>query len=405
MPLLIGGATTSRQHTAVKIAPELSRPVVHVVDASRVVDVVASLVNPERRDAFDRSNRDAQEEIRERYKTRSEKPLLSYEQARANRLQYDWDDHVTATPAFVGRRYLDEVPLAQLAKYIDWTYFFSAWELKGRYPAILEHPQYGAAARELFGHAKELLQEIIDGRLLTARGVYAFWPAASEHDDIIVYKDEDRRAILTRLPMLRQQEAQPDQRPNLSLADYIAPRGSGVPDYIGMFAVTAGIGTDTLVARYEADHDDYRAIIVKALADRLAEAFATWLHSQARDDWGHPDTRNADLEALFSEKHRGIRPAPGYPACPDHSGKFDLFRLLDAERQGLALTDHGAMTPAASVSGFYFSHPLAKYFNVGRIGRDQAESYARRRGMALEEVEKWLGPNLSYEPAEFGVKC
>jgi 5-methyltetrahydrofolate--homocysteine methyltransferase len=405
MPLLIGGATTSRQHTAVKIAPELSRPVVHVVDASRVVDVVASLVNPGRRDAFDRSNRDAQEEIRERYKARSEKPLLPYEQARSNRLQYDWDDHVTATPAFVGRRYLDEVPLAQLAKYIDWTYFFAAWELKGRYPAILEHPQYGAAARELFGHAKELLQEIIDGRLLTARGVYAFWPAAAEHDDIIVYKDEDRREILARLPMLRQQEAQPDQRANLSLADYIAPRGSGVPDYIGMFAVTAGIGTDTLVARYEADLDDYRAIIVKALADRFAEAFATWLHSQARDDWGHPDTNSADLEGIFGEKHRGIRPAYGYPACPDHSGKFDLFRVLDAERQGLALTDHGAMTPASSVSGLYFSHPLAKYFNVGRIGRDQAESYAQRRGMPLEEVEKWLGPNLSYEPAEFGVKC
>ena len=405
LPLLIGGATTSRQHTAVKIAPELSRPVVHVIDASRVVDVVASLVNPERRDAFDRSNRDAQDEIRERYKTRSEKPLLSYDQARANRLQYDWDDHVTATPAFVGRRYLDDVPLARLAKYIDWTYFFSAWELKGRYPAILEHPQYGAAARELFGHAKELLKEIIDHRLLTARGVYAFWPAACENDDIIIYKDEDRRAVLNRLPMLRQQEAQPDQRPNLSLADYIAPRGSGVPDYIGMFAVTAGIGTDALVARYEADHDDYRAIIVKALADRLAEAFATWLHAQARDDWGHPDTRNADLEGLFSEKHRGIRPAPGYPACPDHSGKFDLFRLLDAERQGLALTDHGAMTPAASVSGFYFSHPLAKYFNVGRIGRDQAESYAKRRGASIEEAEKWLSPNLSYEPAEFGVRC
>jgi 5-methyltetrahydrofolate--homocysteine methyltransferase len=405
MPLLIGGATTSRQHTAVKIAPELSRPVVHVLDASRVVDVVASLLSRERRDAFDRSNRDAQEEIRERYKARTEKPLLSYEQARANRLQYDWDEHVTATPAFVGRRYLNDVPLAELAKYIDWTYFFSAWELKGRYPGILEHPQYGAAARELFGHARELLDEIIAKRLLTARGVYAFWPATAENDDIIVYKDEDRRTILGRLPMLRQQELQQENRPNLSLADYVAPRGSGVPDYVGMFAVTAGLGTDDLVARFEADHDDYRAIIVKALADRLAEAFATWLHAQARNDWGHPDPQALDLEGLFVEKHRGIRPAYGYPACPDHSGKFDLFRIVDAERQGLALTEHAAMTPAASVSGLYFSHPLAKYFNVGRIGRDQAESYAQRRGVPIEEVEKWLSPNLSYEPAEFGVKC
>jgi len=205
--------------------------------------------------------------------------------------------------------------------------------------------------------------------------------------------------------MLRQQELQQENRPNLSLADYVAPRGSGVPDYLGMFAVTAGLGTDALVARFEADHDDYRAIIVKALADRLAEAFATWLHAQARNDWGHPDAQAVDLEGLFVEKHRGIRPAYGYPACPDHSGKFDLFRMLDAERQGLALTDHAAMTPAASVSGLYFSHPLAKYFNVGRIGRDQAESYAKRRGMPMEDVEKWLATNLSYEPSEFGVKC
>jgi 5-methyltetrahydrofolate--homocysteine methyltransferase len=405
LPLLIGGATTSRQHTAVKIAPEYSRPVVHVLDASRVVDVVASLLSDERRDAFDRSNREDQDDIRERYKTRSEKPLLSYDQARANRLKYDWDEHVIATPAFVGRKYLNDVPLAELSRYIDWTYFFSAWELKGRFPAVLDHPQFGAAARELYANAQELLKEIIDGRLLQAKGVYAFWPAAAEEDDILVYKDEDRRALLGRLPMLRQQEAQPEQRPNLSLADYIAPRGSGVPDYVGMFAVTAGIGTDTLVARFEADHDDYRAIMVKALADRLVEAFATWLHAQARDDWGHPDPQKVKVEELFSEKHRGIRPAYGYPACPDHSGKFDLFRMLDAERQGLALTEHGAMTPLASVSGLYFSHPLAKYFNVGRIGRDQAESYARRRGVSLEEAEKWLSPNLSYEPAELGVKC
>jgi len=289
LPLLIGGATTSRQHTAVKIAPEYSQPVVHVLDASRVVDVVSSLMSDERRGAFVRSNIEAQEEIRDRYKKRSEKPLLSYEAALANRLRYDWDEHYIATPAFVGRRYLDDVPLAEIARFIDWTYFFSAWELKGRFPAILEHAQYGAAARELYENAQALLKTIIDGRLLRARGVYAFWPAVADGDDILVFKDEDRREVLATLPMLRQQEQQPDDRPNLSLADFVAPRGSGVPDYVGMFAVTAGLGAEALAKEYEADHDDYDAIMVKALADRLAEAFATMLHATARSEWGHPD--------------------------------------------------------------------------------------------------------------------
>jgi len=405
LPLLIGGATTSRQHTAVKIAPEYSQSTVHVLDASRVVDVVASFMSADRRGAFERSNREAQDEIRERYQARSEKPLLTYEQARANRLRYDWDEHVTATPSFVGRRFVDDVTLDELAKYIDWTYFFSAWELKGRFPAILDHPQYGEAARELYANAQALLRQIVDGKLIRARGVYAFWPAIADGDDIVAYKDEDRREVLARLPMLRQQESQPDDRPNLSLADYIAPRGSGVPDYLGMFAVTGGIGADELAKRFEADHDDYSAIMVKALADRLAEAFATYLHARVRDDWGHPDPATIAAEDLHHEKHRGIRPAPGYPACPDHSEKFELFKALQAERQGMALTEHAAMTPAASVSGFYFSHPLAKYFNVGRIGRDQVESYARRRAMSLDVVEKWLSPNLAYDRVEAGMKC
>jgi 5-methyltetrahydrofolate--homocysteine methyltransferase len=405
LPLLIGGATTSRQHTAVKIAPEFSQPTVHVLDASRVVDVVASFMSSERRGAFVRSNQEAQDEIREKYKTRTEKPLLSYEKARANRFQYDWDNHVTATPAFVGRRYLDDVPLAQIATYIDWTYFFSAWELKGRFPAILDHPQYGEAARELYANAQSLLKKIVDGKLIRARGVYAFWPAVADGDDIVAYKDEDRREIIARFPMLRQQEAQPDDRPNLALADFIAPRGSGVPDYLGMFAVTGGIGAEELAKRFEADHDDYSAIMVKALADRFAEAFATYLHARVRDDWGHPDPASMAPGDLHLERHRGIRPAPGYPACPDHSQKFELFKLLQAERQGMALTEHAAMTPAASVSGFYFSHPQAKYFNVGRIGRDQVESYAKRRGMSIEEVEKWLSPNLSYDLVAVGAKC
>jgi 5-methyltetrahydrofolate--homocysteine methyltransferase len=351
------------------------------------------------------SNIEAQAEIREKYKTRSEKPLLSYEQARANALKYDWDDHESATPAFVGRRYLDDVPLEEIAKYIDWTYFFSAWELKGKYPGILQHPQYGEAARELFANAQALLKKIIDGKLIRARGVHAFWPAVADRDDIVVFKDEDRREIFARFPMLRQQEAQPDDRPNLSLADFIAPKGSGVPDYIGMFAVTGGIGAEELAKRFEVDHDDYSAIMVKALADRLAEAFATYLHARVRDDWGHPDPATTAAADLHVEKHRGIRPAPGYPACPDHSEKFELFKLLQAQRQGMALTESMAMTPAASVSGFYFSHPQAKYFNVGRIGRDQVESYAKRRGMALEDVERWLSPNLAYERLEAGMKC
>jgi len=404
LPLLIGGATTSRQHTAVKIAQEYSGPVVHVLDASRAVDVVSNLIGA-RRPALEESNRADQADIRAKYAARKDKPILTCEQARANRLQTAWDDHVIASPWFLGRRYLDEVPLAELAKYIDWTFFFSAWELKGRYPGILQHPEYGAAARELFEHAQSLLKRIIDEKLLSARGVYGFWPANSDGDDIVVYKDDDRRDVLVRLPMLRQQELIADKRPNRSLADFIAPRESNVPDYIGMFAVTAGIGADELAKQFERDHDDYNAIMVKALADRLAEAFAEYLHAQARKDWGYGEIEQLTNDDLIGEKYRGIRPAYGYPACPDHSEKFKLFEALDAEKQGIHLTESAAMTPAASVSGLYFSHPEAKYFSVGRIGRDQLESYARRKGVSIEEAERWLAPYLSYEPAGFGVKC
>jgi 5-methyltetrahydrofolate--homocysteine methyltransferase len=404
LPLLIGGATTSKQHTAVKIAPEYDGPVVHVLDASRAVDVVSNLLG-EKRPEFDRANREMQEETRDKYAARAERPLLSYEQAKANRLRLDWDAHEIASPWFVGRRYLDDVPLADVAKYIDWTFFFSAWELKGRYPGILSHPQYGAAARELFDHAQELLNRILADKLLTAKGSYGFWPANTEDDDIVVFTDDSRRKELIRLPMLRQQEVIADKRPNRSLADFIAPRDSGVPDYIGMFAITAGIGVDELVREFERDHDDYHAIMVKALADRLAEAFAEYLHAQARKDWGYGEREQLSNDDLIAEKYRGIRPAYGYPACPDHSEKFKLFDLLDARKQGITLTDHGAMLPAASVSGLYFSHPEAKYFNVGRIGRDQLESYARRKGMPIEDVERWLSTNLAYDPAEFGVKC
>ena len=311
----------------------------------------------------------------------------------------------SSSPWFVGRRYLDDVPLADIAKFIDWTFFFSAWELKGRYPGILSHPEYGAAARELFEHAQALLDRIIDEKLLTARGVYGFWPANSEGDDIVVYKDDSRRVELARFPMLRQQEIIADQKPNRSLADFIAPRESGVPDYLGLFAVTAGLGADELVRRFERDLDDYHAIMVKAIADRLAEAFAEYLHAQARKDWGYGEREQLSSEELIAEKYRGIRPAYGYPACPDHSEKFKLFELLDASRQGITLTESGAMLPAASVSGLYFSHPQAKYFNVGRIDRDQLESYAKRKGVPVEDVERWLASNLAYDPAALATRC
>jgi 5-methyltetrahydrofolate--homocysteine methyltransferase len=403
VPLLIGGATTSRQHTAVKIAPEFKGSVVHVLDASRAVDTVASLMGSARPE-FDRVNRVAQEDIREKYAQRRERPMLTYAAARDNRLQIDWENTSIASPWFVGRRYVD-VPLEEIAKYIDWTFFFSAWELKGRFPGLLEHPKFGAAARELYANAQALLKRIIDEKLITARGAYAFWPASAEGDDIVLYTDDSRRKELVRLPMLRQQEVTIEKRPNLSLADFIAPRETGIPDYLGMFAVTAGLGVDELVREFEKDHDDYNAIMVKALADRLAEAFAEYLHKQARNDWGYGASEALTADDLIAEKFRGIRPAYGYPACPDHSEKFKMFNLLDVERQGIRLTEHAAMSPAASVSGLYFSHPDARYFNIGRIGRDQIESYAKRKGMPLEEVERWLGPNLAYDLVESGVKC
>ena len=375
-----------------------SGPVVHVLDASRAVDVVSNLLGSGK-PAFDRANRVEQAEIREKYASRREKPLLTYEQARANRLQIDWDEHQIASPWFLGRRFLDDLPLAEIARFIDWTFFFSAWELKGRFPGILEHPDYGPAARELYEHAKALLARIIDEKLLTARGVYAFWPAHADGDDIVVHADDSRNGELERFPMLRQQEIMPDKRPNLSLADFVAPRDSGVPDYLGMFAVTAGIGADKLARQFEQELDDYNAIMVKALADRLAEASAEYLHAQVRKDWGYGEQEHLSLDDVIAEKFRGIRPAYGYPACPDHSEKFKLFALLEAPKQGITLTEHAAMLPAASVSGLYFSHPQAKYFNVGRLGRDQIEAYARRKGVRLEDVEKWLGPNLAYDPA------
>jgi 5-methyltetrahydrofolate--homocysteine methyltransferase len=396
VPLLIGGATTSRQHTSVKIAPEYSKPVVHVLDASRAVDVVSSLLSPSQKTAFDRANRQQQEQIREQHGALKRRPLLTYEAALANRPLATWRADVIPTPSFTGARLVD-LPLEAIAPFIDWTLFFAAWELKGRFPAILDHPEYGPAARDLYDHARALLDYIVRERLLTARGVYGFWPANSDRDDIVLYEPGTPRELV-RFNMLRQQEQIADGKPNRSLADFVAPRDSGIVDVVGAFAVTAGLGAGDLVAAFERDHNDYDAIMVKALADRLAEASAEYLHARARRDWGYGRHERFASEDLIAERYRGIRPAFGYPACPDHSEKQKLFSLLGAARVGIELTESYAMMPAASVSGLYFAHPDAKYFTVGRIGRDQIEDYARRKGMTLAEAERWLTPNLAYEP-------
>ncbi len=381
LPLLIGGATTSRQHTAVRIAPAYDAATVHVIDASRVVGVVADLFSDERAPEFAAANAAEQERLRDQHETSRRAPMLAFERARANREQVPFGD--LPVPAFTGVR-LVQPELTALRELIDWQFFFLAWELKGKYPAILGQP----AARELFDDANVLLDEIIAGGLLQARGAYGFWPAGSEGDDILVSAERG----LVRLPMLRQQTVKPAGRPNRCLADYVAPDG----DHLGGFAVAIH-GAEELSAGYEARRDDYSSIMVKALADRLAEAFAEYIHLQARRDWFEPDARPS-LADLHAERFRGIRPAFGYPACPDHSGKPALFDLLDAGQLGMALTESFAMTPAASVSGLMFAHPAARYFTVGRIGRDQAEDYAGRRGVPLAEAERWLRPNLAYDP-------
>ncbi len=357
-----------------------------------MVDVVSNLLNDERHAAFAQENRELQAKLRAQHSARREKPLLPYGDALANHLKIDWAREALPAPPFVGRR-LVNVPLETLVPYIDWTFFFTAWELKGRFPAILDHPQYGKAARDLYDSARLLLDRLVGEKLLTARGVYGFWPAASETDDIVIYRDGEHHGELTRFNLLRQQEAIADGKPNLSLADFIAPHG----DHLGAFAVTAGLGADALAKRFEREQDDYSSIIVKALADRFAEAFAAYLHERARIEWGIDQPRTP--EELHSESHRGIRPAFGYPACPDHSEKFKLFDLLGASEAGIELTEHAAMMPAASVSGLYFANPQARYFTVGRLGEDQIANYAKRKGQSIEQVERWLTTNLAYEPA------
>jgi 5-methyltetrahydrofolate--homocysteine methyltransferase len=403
MPLLIGGATTSRQHTAVRIAPEYRQPVVHVLDASRVTDVVASLLSPEQKPSFLETTRAAQARIREQHGALKRRRMLAWPEAVANRPRYAWTPDVIAAPGFTGLRVLHDVPLQELAAYIDWTLFFSVWELKGRFPGVLDHPQYGAAARELYEHARELLQMLVVGRRLTTRAVYGFWPANSDGDDIVVYEAStagSRGRERLRFSMLRQQEEIPDGRPNRSLADFIAPLDSGLVDYLGAFAVSPGFGADELVAACERDGNDYDAIMIKALADRLAEAFAEYLHARVRREWGYGARERLSQDDLIAGRFRGIRPAFGYPACPDHSEERKLFALLEAGHAGFVLTESCAILPAASVSGLYFAHPDARYFAVGRVGRDQVEDYAGRKRMPVPEVERWLAQHLGYEPAE-----
>ncbi|HEX4822997.1 MAG TPA: methionine synthase [Candidatus Polarisedimenticolaceae bacterium] len=396
-PVLIGGATTSRKHTAVKIAPEYPGPTVHVVDASRAVDVVGSIVSPALSGPFLSDVRAEYEKIRRSYEARDQAPTVPYAVARARRPALSWSGDEIPRPGFLGSRTVATLPLDELLPYIDWTPFFHAWELPGVYPRILEHPVHGAAARELFDNGQKLLARIVDKRLLHAFGVYGFFPANAHGDDVVLWRDESRDAERARLHFLRQQTEKGEGEPLLSLADFVAPRESGIVDFVGAFAVTTGIGVDALVKKFEADHDDYNAILVKALADRLAEAFAELLHHRARIEWGYGRDERPSLDDLIHERYRGIRPAPGYPACPDHTEKATLWQLLDVESAAsIRLTENFAMTPAASVSGFYFAHPKSRYFSLGKIGRDQVEDYARRKGITVDETERWLRPHLGY---------
>jgi 5-methyltetrahydrofolate--homocysteine methyltransferase len=399
MPLLIGGATTSAKHTAVKIAPAYRKTVVHVKDASRSVGVVEKLVSPEQRLRLDEDNRVFQQKERESFAKRRQRKLVSYAEACRHHFAIDWKASPIAAPAFLGPRVLRDFPLSEIAGYIDWSPFFMTWELSGKYPMILSDVKVGVQARQLYADANRLLERIVREKLLTANAVYGFFPANSEGDDVIVYTDDARTTERVRLPMLRQQWEREGQTSYRCLADYVAPVESGLKDYVGGFAVTTGIGAAELSAHFDRDHDDYNSIMTKALADRLAEAFAELLHKRARQDWGYGKEEKLSKDELIEEKYRGIRPAAGYPSCPDHTEKAKLWELLGVEpATGIQLTESYAMLPAAAVSGLYFAHPEAKYFAVDLITRDQVESYAARKGLPRAEVERWLAPNLSYEP-------
>ena len=400
LPLLIGGATTSRAHTAIKIAPHYKEPVVHVLDASRAVPVTTSLLSQEGKEAFVAQHRDDYAAIRRNHGA-ARQPLVDLATARARRPEILWQASDIPRPEFTGARVLDDFPLATLREYIDWTPFFHTWELKGVFPRILEDERYGAQAKQIYAEAHALLDRIIAERLLRARAVYGLFPANAVGDDVELYRDEARTAVLTRFRFLRQQLDRGAEQPCRSLGDFIAPRETGLPDHLGAFAVTAGLGLRELCDRFRAEHDDYNAIMAEAIADRLAEAFAECLHKRVRDEWGYGREETLTPEELIHEKYRGIRPAAGYPACPDHTEKGTLWQLLDVEaRTGIQLTESFAMWPGSSVSGLYFAHPEARYFTLGKIARDQVADYSVRKGMTVAEVERWLGSNLNYDPSE-----
>jgi 5-methyltetrahydrofolate--homocysteine methyltransferase len=401
-PLLIGGATTSPAHTAVRIDPQYQGAVIYVKDASRSVGVCQQLVTKSTRDAYIAGIKSEHERRREQHRNKSVKaPQVSLPQARARKLKIDWSADAPPVPSFLGARAFDDYPLDELLPYIDWMPFFNAWEFTGKFPDILQDPVVGEAARSLYADATRMLQQLVQEKWLRARAVVGFFPAnSSSDDDIVVFSDDTRHTVKARLHHLRQQKAKAQNQAQSCLADFVAPLGSGRADYLGAFALTTGIGIDEHVARFEAAHDDYSSIMLKALADRLAEALAERMHERVRRDlWGYAPTERLDGAALINEQYRGIRPAPGYPACPEHTEKATLWQLLDAERNaGIRLTESFAMLPTAAVSGFYFSHPQAHYFGVGQIDRDQVASYAQRKGWTLAEAERWLAPNLGYEP-------
>jgi 5-methyltetrahydrofolate--homocysteine methyltransferase len=399
LPLLIGGATTSRRHTAIKIAPHYSQPVVHILDASRAVPVTTSLLSDDGKEGFVAQHSAEYEALRKAHSAPRQQ-VVSLETARARRSPIDWRPEDLPTPAFTGVRVLDNFPLATLREFIDWSPLFHTWGLKGVYPRIFEHEEQGEQARQLFTDANTLLDRIIEKNLITARGVYGFFPASAVGDDVELYTDSTREKPLDRFHFLRQQSNKEGSEPCRSLADFIAPKETGLPDYMGAFAVTSGIGVKELCDKFRADNDDYNAIMTEAIADRLAEAFAECLHKRVRDEWGYGCAEDPTPADLILEKYRGIRPAPGYPACPDHTEKGTIWRLLDVESNtGMKITESFAMWPGSSVSGVYFAHPESRYFSLGKIDRDQVADYHERKGMSVTEVERWLSPNLNYDPA------
>jgi 5-methyltetrahydrofolate--homocysteine methyltransferase len=400
LPLLIGGATTSRAHTAIKIAPHYSEPVVHIVDASRAVPATTSLLSEEGKSAFVAQNRAEYEALRKAHAA-PRQTVVSLQVARSRRTPIEWRAEHLPTPSFTGVRVLDNFPLDRLREFIDWSPFFHAWGLKGIYPRILEHEGQGAQARQLFKEGNALLDVIVGQNLICARGVYGLFPAHAVADDVELYTDSTRDKVRATFHFLRQQANREGSEPCRSLADFIAPKETGLRDHIGAFAVTSGFGLKELCESFRAKHDDFNAIMAEALADRLAEAFAECLHKCVRDEWGYGCAENLTIADLIHEKYRGIRPAAGYPACPDHTEKGILWRLLDVEANaGIQITESFAMWPGSSVSGLYFAHPESRYFDLGKIGRDQVAEYSLRKGMTVAEVERWLGPNLNYDPVE-----